>query len=115
MRNTTLSFIETELRSAPKRQPWSSSSQPYAPVSVLLEHLADGWAIGSEVIQEEFWYGAGRHVYVYHFQLTKGIQTRALPVLSNPVVRGLLHQLQPRLESFSDDDARRSPAEISET
>ena len=115
MRNTTLSFIETELRSARKRQPWSASSQPYAPVGVLLEHLADGWAISSEVIKEDVWYGAGRHVYVCHFQLTRGLQTRVMPVLSNPVVRRLMHQLQPRLESFNDDDARRSPVKVSAT
>ena len=41
MQNAIPSFIEMKQQSADRRRHWSSSSQTYVPVDVLLEYLAD--------------------------------------------------------------------------
>ncbi len=97
MQNTIPSVNELEQRSDDNRQHWSSSSQTYTPVNVLLEYLTDGWVINSVVGREACWRGGGRHITIYHFELTKNNQAVAMPVLGNPIVRRLVGQQQLRV------------------
>ena len=106
MRNAAPSFIEMELRSADRRRHWSPSSQTFAPADVLLECLADDWDINPVVGLEECWYGGGRHVAVYYFELTKDNQAIIMAVLGNPVVRRLVCQPQFRVMLHTYDDVR---------
>ncbi len=99
--------MEMEQRSANKRRHWSSSSQTYVPADVLLEYLADGWAISSVVGREECWHGGGRHITVYYFELTRHHQAVVMPVLGNPIVRRLMDQLQFRVMLLKCDGIRR--------
>jgi hypothetical protein len=92
MRNVPRAFIEMEQRSVDKQRHWSSSSQPYVPADVLLEYLADGWDISSVVGREEGWFGGGRHIVVYYFELARNNQIVVMQVLGNPVVRRLVNQ-----------------------
>jgi len=100
MQNALPSPVERELRSAHKRRHWSASCQTYASADVLVEHLADGWDIRSVIVQEVSWRGGGRHITVYHFELTSGNQKLAMPVLDNPIVRRLVGQRQARIGLF---------------
>jgi hypothetical protein len=94
MRTAASSFVEMELRLTNKHRHWSPSSQTYAPADVLLEYLANGWNISPAVGLEEHWYGGGRHVDVYHFELTQHKLVVVMLVHGNPVVRSLMHQRQ---------------------
>lgn len=87
----SVSYIEVELRALDTRRHWSPSSQVYAPADVLLQYLANGWAISPVVGLEEHWHAGVRRVDVYHFELTKDDQINIMPVQSNPVVRRLIH------------------------
>ena len=106
MLNAALSLMEREQRSLDQGRHWSSSSQTYAPADVLLEYLADGWDISSVVGHEEYWYGGGRHVAVYYFELTKDNQALVLPILGNPIVRRLVRQRQLRIVRLTWGDVR---------
>lgn len=86
------SFIEMELRSTDTRRHWSPSSQAYAPADVLLQYIADGWALSPVVGLEQHLHAAGRRIDVYHFELVRDDQEMVLPVQSNPVVRRLIYQ-----------------------
>jgi hypothetical protein len=105
MRLTPPSFIEMELRSGNRPRHWSPSSQTYAPVDVLLESMADDWSVNPMVGLEEYWYGGGRHVAVYYFELTKDGRAVSMPVLGNPIVRRLVGQRPFRVMLLSFDDA----------
>ncbi len=59
---------------------------------VLQQYLAEGWCMPSTVLSEAFWYGGGRHINVYHIELTRGEQKLKMRVKSNPVIRRLLCQ-----------------------
>jgi hypothetical protein len=96
MPNALPSPFERELRSTDQRRHWSASCQTYASADVLVEHLADGWDIGSVVVQEVSWRGGGRHITVYHFELTRGNRMLAMPVLDNPIVHRLMDQRRAR-------------------
>jgi hypothetical protein len=106
MQNVAPPFVEMEQRSADKRRHWSSSSQTYVPADVLLEYLADGWDISAVVGREECWYGGGRHITVYYFELTRDYRAVVMPVLGNPVVRRLVGQRQLRVVLLTCDDVR---------
>jgi hypothetical protein len=96
MQNISLAIIEMEhemeQRSSDKRRHWSSLSQTYAPADILLDYLADGWAISPVVGQKETWHGGGRHIVIYYFEITKNDQVLTIPVLGNPVVHRLVYE-----------------------
>jgi hypothetical protein len=71
---------------------------------VLLESLADDWIINSVVGLEEYWYGGGRHVAIYYFELTKDNQAVIMPVLGNPVVRRLVGERRLRVVLRTGED-----------
>jgi hypothetical protein len=98
------SFVEMELRSTDTRRHWSPSSQIYAPADVLLQYLADGWAISPVVGQEAHWHAGVRRVDVYHFELVKGEQAQVLPVQSNPIIRRLIQRRQLKIVLLKSND-----------
>ena len=84
-------FIEVPVE-IPDARPWSATSQVRAPVNVLLDFLAGGWCASPWVGVERFWYGGGRRIEVFYFELRKSPHMVVVPVQSNPVVRRLLRQ-----------------------
>jgi hypothetical protein len=94
MQDLAASLFEIELRSANPRRHWSPASQSYAPADVLLEYLADGWNLSSVVGRLEHWYGAGRHVDVYYFELARDHLARVMAVHGNPAVHRLVWERQ---------------------
>ena len=97
-------FFEIELRSANQRRHWAPASQSYAPADVLMEYLADGWTLSSVVGRVEHWYGAGRHVDVYYFELTHDNRAMVMPVHGNPAVHRLVWERQLWIVTLSRDD-----------
>ena len=85
--------LEDKLRtSLDTRHHWSSASQSYTPVTVLLQYLAEDWCLPPCVYAETYWPGGGRHIVVYHIDLFRDQQTLTVRVKANPVVRRLLRQ-----------------------
>jgi hypothetical protein len=115
MRTAASSSIEMELRLAGKCRHWSPSSQTYAPADVLLEYLANGWSISPAVGLEEHWYGGGRHIDVYHFELTQRELAVIMLVHGNPVVRRLMHQRQLHIVLLTCDGGVLFEARTAET
>ena len=103
MPDITASLFEIELRSANQRRHWSPASQSHAPADVLLEYLADDWNVSSVVGRMEHWYGAGRHVDVYYFELTRDHRTMVMPVHGNPAVHRLVWERQLRIVPLGGD------------
>lgn len=114
MQTATPTLIERELWLAERRRHWSPSSQAYASMDVLLDRLTDGWNIDPIVGFEAYWFGGGRHVSVYYFELTKDGQGVIMPVLGNPVVRRLVGQRPFRVKLLSFDEARSFEDEVVE-
>ena len=114
MRNAAPSLMEMELRSDDRRRHWSPLSQACAPADVLLESLVDDWIINSVVGLEEYWYGGGRHVAIYYFELTKDNQAVIMPVLGNPAVRRLVGERRLRVVLRTGDDIRAYEDEVAE-
>jgi hypothetical protein len=65
---------------------WSPRSQSYASADVLQQYLRAGWQLAETVTVESFTLGAGRHVSLYHFVLSKAGRELHLPVVSSPFV-----------------------------
>lgn len=113
MRYVAAALFEIELRSANQRRHWSPASQSYAPADVLLEYLANGWKLSSIAGRAEHWYGAGRHVDIYYFELTCGHRMMVMPVQGNPAVHRLVWEQRLRIVPLSSDE-RLSEGESSE-
>jgi hypothetical protein len=103
MQDIAASLVEIELQSANRRRPWSPASQSCAPGDVLLEYLADGWNLSSVVGRMEHWYGAGRHVGVYYFELARDHRTIVMAVHGNPAVHRLVCERQLRIMPLGGD------------
>mgnify|MGYP005838803485 CR=1 FL=1 len=71
---------------------WSANCEEYAGGDCLLTALREGWQIPETIYSENFWHSGARLVIVFHFDLTRGDETMAMPVLSNPFVRRLIRQ-----------------------
>jgi hypothetical protein len=65
---------------------WSPRSQSYASADVLQQYLRAGWQLAETVTAESFTLGAGRHVSLYHFVLSKDGRELHLPTISSPLV-----------------------------
>ena len=104
MPDITASLFEIERRSANPRRHWSPASQSYAPADVLLEYLADGWNLSSVVGRMEHWYGAGRHVGVYYFELARDHRMMVMAVHGNPAVHRLVWERRSRIVPLGADD-----------
>jgi hypothetical protein len=103
MQDSAASLFEIELRSANPRRHWSPASQSYAPADVLLGYLTDGWNLSSVIGRMEYWYGAGRHVDVYYFELARDHRMMVMPVHGNPAVHRLVWERQLRIMPLGGD------------
>lgn len=71
-----------------------SPTEAYAPTTVLLRMLSDGWQVAEPVEATPYWYSGGRRVDVYTFSLRRGDERLRVPVLGNPVVLRLIDEQQ---------------------
>ncbi len=71
-----------------------SPAEGYAPASVLLRMLAEGWQVVEPVEVTPYWYSEGRHIDVFTFSLARGDDHIQVPVLGNPVVCRLIEERQ---------------------
>lgn len=79
-------------RSTANLKPWSSQSQPIAPVEILVNRLQRGCTLDPIVKLETHTYGPGRSVSIYHFTVIQEDEKLVIPVQVNPVVRRLIEQ-----------------------
>lgn len=78
-------------------QHWCPRSQKYAGGDALVSLLNDGWQVQQPILYEEVWFGGGRQVTVYYFELEKLNETVKMPVIANPFVLNLISQLHVRV------------------
>lgn len=69
---------------------WHSQSEYYAGGDALATALFKGWKPKHVVLLERHWHGGSRHINVYHFELQRGAESVAMPVLGNPYVERLI-------------------------
>lgn len=69
---------------------WHPQSQPYAGGDALATAIFLGWKVKDVVLMECRWQGGSRRINIYHFELTRGGDTLAMPVLCNPYVERLV-------------------------
>jgi hypothetical protein len=72
---------------------WHPGSQHYAGGDHLATALLLKWTIDDEVREERHLVGGRRSVSVYYFTLSRGGITLVMPVIENPYVTRLIHQL----------------------
>ena len=84
--STTTGLLNDEDR----HRHWSSESQAYAPVDVLLYYLRDGWSLDNLAGVETFYYAGYRRVDVYYLTLRRHTESLEMPVLANPALTRLI-------------------------
>jgi hypothetical protein len=72
---------------------WHPGSQHYAGGDHLATALLLKWEIDNEVVEERHLIGGSRSVTVYYFTLSRDGVTLVMPVIENPYVIRLIHQL----------------------
>jgi|GEM_PF-700569 hypothetical protein len=91
---------------------WAAASQPYATGDQLLHYLYAGWEMDEVVRCETHWLGAGRHIVIYHFTLSRDGHQVTMPVIGTPfvdqVVRGPEFPLE--LVEFESGDTLETPS-----
>ncbi|HEX2906873.1 MAG TPA: hypothetical protein VHO69_08440 [Phototrophicaceae bacterium] len=81
---------------------WHPQSQEYAGGDALATALFMGWKAKEIILMDRRWHGGGaRRVNIYHFELTRGDETLAMPVLGNPYVERVITELGLRVVQLS--------------
>lgn len=80
---------------------WSPQSEDYAGGDALATALYLGWKTKDMVLVERRWQGGSRRINIYHFELTRGSETMAMPILCNPYVERLVLEQGLRLAHLS--------------
>ncbi|MBZ0317188.1 MAG: hypothetical protein DPW16_21040 [Chloroflexi bacterium] len=93
-------------RSTAELKPWSSHSQPIAPVEILVNRLQRGCTLDPIVRVEMHTYGPGRSVSIYHFTVIQEDQKLVIPVQSNPVVHRLIDQYRLEVVPLKSSEAK---------
>ncbi|NWF69592.1 MAG: hypothetical protein HXY40_10950 [Chloroflexi bacterium] len=65
---------------------WSPNSEKYCGGDSLLTALDDGWEINDVIYVEDHQHTGMRYVPLYHFELSRGSETRRMCVIDNPYV-----------------------------
>ncbi|NWG17650.1 MAG: hypothetical protein HXY41_13570 [Chloroflexi bacterium] len=80
---------------------WHPRSERYAGGDQLATALYLGWRAKSVVLLEKRWLGGARQINIYHFELTRGSDSMAMPVIGNPYVNRLIAQQGLRVTNLS--------------
>lgn len=88
---------------------WCPRSQRYAGGDALITKMDEGWEIAPEVVIEEHEQTGGRHIVVYHFELSQGNQILHMPVVCNPYVERLVSALSLRVVPAPRSNRDRRP------
>ena len=59
----------------------------------LFTAFDNGWTLDKDVEYEEHWYAGTRGVTVYHFTLRRDDETMTMKVVTNPLVRRMLLEM----------------------
>jgi len=84
--------VRTERLDSTRFRHWSSESETYAPVEVLLNLLREGWELDKLAAIEAYYYSNNRYVDILYFTLFRESEGMEIPVLSNPVSRRLIQE-----------------------
>lgn len=71
---------------------WHAGSERFAGGDSLATALFLGWGLNPVVLVDTYWHFGTRQVNVYHFELLRGGESVAMPVLGNPYVDRLIMQ-----------------------
>ncbi len=93
-------------RSTATLKPWSSHSQPIAPVEILVNRLQRGCTLDPIVHLETHTYGPGRNVSIYHFTVIQEGEKMVIPVQANPVIHRLIDQYRLEVVPFNSNEAK---------
>ncbi len=93
-------------RSTANLKPWSSHSQPIAPVEILVNRLQRGCTLDPIVRLEMHTYGPGRSVSIYHFTVIQEDEKLEIPVQSNPVVYRLIEEYRLEVVPFKSNEVK---------
>ncbi|MBI5667561.1 MAG: hypothetical protein HZC41_06095 [Chloroflexi bacterium] len=80
---------------------WQPQSEYYAGGDALATALYLGWQASDIVLLERRWQGGSRRINIYHFELSRGDDTMAMPVLGNPYVERLIAEQGLRVAHLS--------------
>jgi len=69
---------------------WHPQSELYAGGDALATAVFLGWKTKDVVLMERRWQGGSRRINIYHFELTLGSESMAMPVVGNPYVERLI-------------------------
>ncbi len=85
---------------------WSPKCERIAGGDALVTALMRGWTFATtNVYFEEFWLAGTRPVTVYHFELERGNERMAMPVMSNPYVRRVIRMHSLQIKSLEEKTA----------
>ncbi|GIL14255.1 MAG: hypothetical protein BroJett038_29750 [Chloroflexota bacterium] len=80
---------------------WHFRSQKYAGGDQLATALHLGWQAKEVVLLEKRWLGGARQINIFHFELTRGGDSIAMPVIGNPYVNRLIAEQGLRVVNLS--------------
>lgn len=72
---------------------WHAKSERFAGGDCLATAIMKGWTLKKPVIMDVYWCMGSRQVNVYHCDLIRDEETMHMPVLGNPYMDRLIHEL----------------------
>ena len=73
---------------------WHSKSERFAGGDCLASALMTGWTLKVPIVMDVYWCMGSRQVNVYHCDLVRDEERMHMPVLGNPYMDRLVHQMQ---------------------
>lgn len=84
-------------------QHWNPESESFAGGDHLMTALHNGWEV-LRCVETRHWFAGMRSITIYRFDLKRDGETMSMPVLTNPYVSRLIHQLG--MEIVEADDSK---------
>ncbi len=86
---------------------WDPESENFTGADALFTAFDNGWTLDKDVEYEEHWYAGTRGVTVYHFTLRRDDETMTMKVVTNPLVRRMLLEMDANVtEKKSPESAK---------
>ncbi len=73
---------------------WHRQSERFAGGDCLATALMNGWTLKAPIINDVYWCMGSRQVNVYHCNLVRDEETLHMPVLGNPYMDRLIHEME---------------------
>jgi len=86
----------------PSQRHYHASSEPFATGDTLQTLLYRGWQPAKGLQRHVYWLSAMRSVTVYVFQLQRAGEVMQIPVLVNPFVMNIVHDMGLHIEMQED-------------